>query len=478
MALVDAVPLPKRLANLLAHARTTPADVGGWFRIANEADGDTATLTLYDEIGWFGTSDAMFAEALAAVTAKRIMVRLNSPGGSVFQGIAVANLLRSHPAHVTVSVDGLAASIASVIAIAGDEVIAQPQSQFMVHKASGLCLGNDDDMEEMRNLLRKQSENIARAYAARIPGSRWDTWYNRMAKETWFTAEEAVAVGLADRVGEYTRKPKPTEGEPEEEPEPGEEEAPATAAKAAPRVWDLSVFRYAGRAAAPDPMAEPAAGAPPEATHAGRQLLDLERLHDFLSAGNGQPPLTGTPIPEVTITITGAGTPEDITAAVRRAFTDPAPADTAVGPHSTAVEEGTWDAGAQEKRLPSPMPVATARRVYAWYDESQAENGEIPKSAAKLPHHFVGSDGTPGAASANGVRNALARLDQTHGPSDAEKDTIRRHLRGHLPSSDDDSEDRAEPPAAELPTPPAPLAFGRPRPDDTRTFAFGRGGST
>lgn len=119
-----------------------------------------------------------------------------------------------------------------------------------------------------------------------------------------------------------------------------------------------------------------------------------------------------------------------------------AAAATAVGPHESTAKEGTWDGGAQEKKLPSPMSLATARKVYGWYDGAQVDDGTIVKAACKLPHHFVDTDGNPGAASINGVTNALARLPQTEGLTDAERKTIEEHLRGHLPASDADGQGR------------------------------------
>jgi hypothetical protein len=122
----------------------------------------------------------------------------------------------------------------------------------------------------------------------------------------------------------------------------------------------------------------------------------------------------------------------------------PGVAVTAVGPHEGTAKEGTWDAGAEQGKLASPMPVATARKMYALYDGGKAEDGKITKGACSLPHHFVSSDGTPGAPSLNGVHNALARLGQTQGYSAEEKATAEQHLRGHLPA---DSEDGADNPA-------------------------------
>lgn len=221
-----------------------PENAKDWFRIENNADDVEATdVYVYDSIGgWFGMYADEFIEALGEVTTSKINLRLNSPGGSVFEGIAIANAIRSHPATVTVYVDSLAASIASVIALAGDRVVMMPQSQFMVHNASGAAYGDSTEMVKMAEMLDKQSRNIAEAYATHT-GKPLAEWQAYMAEETWFTAEEAVAVGLADEVAPM--RPKK------------EESAPAASALSAVmnRTWDLSMFRYEGREAAPEPKA-------------------------------------------------------------------------------------------------------------------------------------------------------------------------------------------------------------------------------
>lgn len=208
-----------------------------WYEIRNAA-GDEAELLLFDEIGGWGTYADEFVEALKGVTASRLTVRVNSPGGSVFEGIAVANALRAHPADVTVRVEGLAASIASVIALAGDRLVMMPRSMLMVHDAAGACLGNASDMQQMAEILDKVSDNIADAYAAKAGGTRAD-WRAVMVAETWYLADEAVSAGLADEVAEPARQPD-------------QEDEPAMAAK-----WDLTVFAYAGRDQAPAPDAPP-----------------------------------------------------------------------------------------------------------------------------------------------------------------------------------------------------------------------------
>lgn len=207
-----------------------------WYRITN-LTADEVDVLIYDEISWFGVAAEEFVSELRSVTAPTMNVRINSPGGSVFDGITIANAIMAHPANVTVYVDGLAASIASVIALSGDRVVMMPRSQMMIHDASGLCIGNAADMRDMVDLLDKQSDNIAGAYAERAGGTP-EEWRERMQAETWYSAEEAVAAGLADEVAPAPRR---------KEPEP---QAPAARAEQLIR----AAFRYKDREHAPEPV--------------------------------------------------------------------------------------------------------------------------------------------------------------------------------------------------------------------------------
>lgn len=213
--------------------RATLAQDRQWYRISNLAG--TPEVYIYDEIGYWGTSASEFIAELRAINAPQITLRINSPGGEIFDGLAIMNALRSHPAAVTVRVESLAASIASVIAMGGDRVIMQPYSQLMIHEGSGLCMGDAADMRQMADLLDKQSDNIASVYVGRAGGTPQE-WRERMRAETWFTAEEAVEAGLADEVDAPARQG--TEPAPE----------PVTAR------WDLSVFKHQGRENAPAPI--------------------------------------------------------------------------------------------------------------------------------------------------------------------------------------------------------------------------------
>lgn len=364
-----------------------------WYEFKNLAD-DEAELLIYDEIGnYWGTCAEDFVRELRNVTARKLTVRVNSPGGSFFDGATIANALRAHPSTVTVRVEGLCASAASVIAMAGDRIEMAPQTQLMIHDAIGGAYGNAQVMREMVDVLDRISDSIADAYAARAGGTR-EEWRERTRAETWYSPEEALAAGLIDEAIPMRRRgEEPAEPTPPAEPEMRNS-------------WDLSVFRYAGREQAPAPHVTASAAPVAEPLTADVASLVGEQIANALRAAVAPEPA-------------------------------PAVADTAVAPHNTAVEDGEWDASANEKRLPSPVPVATVKKMYAVYDETQVEDGAAPKAAAKLPHHFVNEDGTPGAASVAAVRNALARLPQTEGLSDAERDAAERHLQAHLDAYND-----------------------------------------
>ncbi|MFJ4624235.1 head maturation protease, ClpP-related [Streptomyces sp. NPDC088812] len=216
-----------------------------WYRITNAASQDEAEVMLYDEVGgWYGATADQFIADLRGVTAPNLRVRINSPGGSVFEGIAIANALRSHPANIVVQVDGIAASIASVIAMAGDRIEMAPNTMLMIHDASGVCLGNASDMEEMAELLDLISDNIADAYAQRAGGTR-EQWRERMKAETWYLPEDAVENGLADEAVQAPKSGTPTE--PDED-----EDAPMA------RAFDLAAYGYVGpRREEPAPEGQP-----------------------------------------------------------------------------------------------------------------------------------------------------------------------------------------------------------------------------
>jgi ATP-dependent Clp endopeptidase proteolytic subunit ClpP len=191
------------VVNDLVH-RVPPSPT--WFAINRKADVvDEADISIYDAIGAYGITADHFVNALRNITAKRINVRLNTPGGEIFDGTAIYNALRAHPAHVTVHVDGVAASAGSFIAMSGDDVRMADNAYMMIHNARGGVMGEASDMRRYADLLEKCNDNIASMYEKKTGKDRAH-WRGLMDAETWFTAEEAKAEGLVDTVYTSTKK--------------------------------------------------------------------------------------------------------------------------------------------------------------------------------------------------------------------------------------------------------------------------------
>lgn len=225
-------------AKALQHSATMPEPEkrpGDWFRIENAA-AEEATVYIYDEIGFWGTSAQGFVDQLNAITAPKLSIRINSPGGEVWDGVAIHSALMSSKSHVTVYIDGLAASAASFIAMAGDRIVMARHATMMIHDASGLCWGNPADMMSTADLLTKISDNIADMYSLQAGGTA-EEWRARMTAETWYTGREALAAGLVDEITS-----------PDEEEEENSPENAMTASR-----LSLAAFNFSGRAEAPDP---------------------------------------------------------------------------------------------------------------------------------------------------------------------------------------------------------------------------------
>jgi ATP-dependent protease ClpP protease subunit len=176
----------------------TPASPKG-LTVRADAGAETAELLLYDEIGIWGITARDVVQALEGVQAGTLTLRLNSPGGDVMDGVAIYNALRSHPARVVTQVDGLAASIASVIALAGEEVRIAENGFFMIHDPWALTIGTAADHRQTAGVLDKMAGMILDTYMQRAEADRAqvEAW---MAAETWFTGAEAVEAGFADTI--------------------------------------------------------------------------------------------------------------------------------------------------------------------------------------------------------------------------------------------------------------------------------------
>lgn len=165
-----------------------------------KADEEEATLYVYDAIGaWFGISASDFVQALAGVKAKLLHLRIDSPGGSVFEAEVMQTALQQHPARVIAHIDGLAASAATTLALGADEVEISDGGMFMVHNAWNIAIGNKKDMLDSAALLEKIDANIAADYQ-RKTGASAEQIAEWMDAETWFSAAEALTHGFVDRI--------------------------------------------------------------------------------------------------------------------------------------------------------------------------------------------------------------------------------------------------------------------------------------
>ena len=169
-----------------------------------ETSDSSSRLTIYGDIGdywWDSTSAKDVEEALKSISSDHIEVHINSPGGDAFDGIAIYNQLKNHPATITVYVDGLAASAASIIAMAADELIMNTGSMLMIHEASILTWGTKKEIKAALNALEGLDKSLADIYMTRFKGERSEI-ETFIENETWFTVDEAIAVGLADKANE------------------------------------------------------------------------------------------------------------------------------------------------------------------------------------------------------------------------------------------------------------------------------------
>ena len=167
-----------------------------WFEVKNQTD-ESVDIFIYDYIDpLFGIGAANIAKQLKAITSKLINLHLNSPGGEVFDGFAIYNLLNEHAAKIVVHVDGLAASIASVIAMAGDEILMAENASLMIHEPWCFAAGDAAHFRKEADILDKLSDSIAGVYVARTGKTlaQVKAW---MAEETWLSATEAKERGFA-----------------------------------------------------------------------------------------------------------------------------------------------------------------------------------------------------------------------------------------------------------------------------------------
>ena len=251
---------PKNRADMFS-SQTVPRAAA---ETGSSADGGSvATIRMYGPIdswgGWWGISASDVGDALDNLPddVTEIRLRINSPGGEAWEGLAILNMLRAHKARVVAVVDGIAASAASFIATGCDETVMSPGTQMMIHDASGFAYGPAQVMRKAADFLDSVSNSIASLYSESAGGTDAE-WRALMVEEIWYTAQAAVDSGLADRVGVVldAGQTDTAGGEPPEL-DPAVEDH-----------FDLSIYNFAGRSHAPAPAAH-AAPKPPSASADG-----------------------------------------------------------------------------------------------------------------------------------------------------------------------------------------------------------------
>ena len=172
-----------------------------WYSIKAESSNEVADIYIFDEIGAYGITAQGFIEEIKAYKDVPINLHINCIGGDVFEGMAIYNVIRKRTAKTTIYIEGIAASMGSVIALAGDEVIMAENSLFMIHNAWGGAMGEASEMRKTAALLEKISGEIADIYIkkTRLP---YDKVQEMMDEETWLSADEAFNLGFVDSISD------------------------------------------------------------------------------------------------------------------------------------------------------------------------------------------------------------------------------------------------------------------------------------
>jgi ATP-dependent protease ClpP protease subunit len=381
-----------------------------WEFIRNEASSSKAVVRIYGEITswpWFDgdMSAAGLVKALEdAGDVSEIELHLNSPGGEAFEGVAIMNALRQHPATVTAHVDGMAASAASVVAMGADEVVMYPGSQLMIHDAMTFAFGFADDLHKAADDLDHLSDSMASLYADRAGGTA-EVWREVMKAETWYNGDEAVAAGLADRVVKS-----------------GDKAPDAATALATLRQSPVAAcYRYMGRAQAPAPRTPVHAGG--SGTEGGRSVEITDE--DFAALRSKLGLSEDAEIGDVLDALDEDETPQGTEAAAARAQTPPQGVLT--------IDEATWAQVQADARLGREAALAQAvarreavlaqavtdgrvmpSRLDYWRGQLEADEEGVTAAITALAPifgtselgHDAGGDSTGDANTLEGVRNS------------------------------------------------------------------------
>ena len=171
-----------------------------WYNIQNKA-GKTADVYIFDEIGSYGVTAKQFISDIKDLKDLPINLRINSLGGDVFDGMAMYNVIKRREAKTTVYIEGIAASIATIIALGADEVVMAENSLFMIHNAWGGAMGEAKDMRKTAATLDKISSELTDIYRKKT-GLSYDALAEMMDEETWLNAQEAYELGFVDTISD------------------------------------------------------------------------------------------------------------------------------------------------------------------------------------------------------------------------------------------------------------------------------------
>ena len=169
-----------------------------WYNIKNLSE-TSAEVVIYDEIGAWGIDSKYFIEEVKTITSSDVLLRINSPGGSVIDGLAIHDAIKRMPQKVTARIEGLAASIASVIALGADEVLMSENSLFMIHNVWGGETGGAKEMRKAADLMDKMGDRLVNIYVSKT-GKEESEIREWMNDESWFTADAALEAGFKTNV--------------------------------------------------------------------------------------------------------------------------------------------------------------------------------------------------------------------------------------------------------------------------------------
>lgn len=393
-------------------------------------DPSEATIRIYGDIGeswwWFdddSTSANDFVEDLDELgSVSTIHIRLNSLGGDFADGITIMNALKEHAADVVVHVDGIAASAASLIAMAGNKIIMGRGAQMMVHDASMGCYGTATELKQTAQACDSISSSMASIYAERAGGTA-ASWRTAMANESWYGPDEAVTAGLADTTSvEDNPAPTPPDEDEDEEVEQ-EEQGLGDEDELMPRRYAATMrksrvaarFRYKGRAQAPAPILPSAQAAEDDEGSSAVAFSDEQLATMRTTLGLAEDADEAAIIAAMTAPKDEDG--EDGAAAASRTR----PAAAAPPPGTVVVDEGAWasmqaDAAAGRQALDAQIKARRDAVVKA-----AVEDGKIPPARAAhwrtlLDNDEEGTVATLGAL-AKGLLPVSAKGYDGGGPS-------------------------------------------------------------